>query len=477
MIAKNTNYTNSVKNFYNALAEKYNHKGNKNKYYHECLSRLYKFIIPDGQRVLELGCGTGKLLASVMPSKGVGIDLSDKMISIARRNYKNLIFQQGNVENIKINDKFDYIILSDLIGILNDIQACLQQIHKVTSEDSRIVISLNNYFWEPLFVLLTKLKIKTPQPKQSWLTVSDIKNLLELTDFEIIKTGNYMIIPFHIPLLSNFLNKYIARIPLINNFCFINYFIIRKKPKYPDNKEYSVSIILPARNEAGNIETGIKGIPNLGTHTQIIYIEDHSTDNTIEELEKAVNKYKKIKDVKYFVQNKEFGKAAAVRKGFDKATGDILIVFDSDLTTDPQDLPKFYNALKSKKAEFIQGSRLIYPTEKYAMRFLNILGNKFFSWAFSYLLDQTIKDTLCGTKAVFKKDYLKIKKNRSYFGELDPFGDFDLIFGSSKFNLKIMEIPIRYKAREYGRSNISRFRHGWLLLKMTFIAAKKIKFF
>ena len=114
--------------------------------------------------------------------------------------------------------------------------------------------------------------------------------------------------------------------------------------------------------------------------------------------------------------------------------------------------------------------------EEKAMRFLNLLGNKFFSLMFSWLLDQRFKDTLCGTKVLFKSDYEQLKKGRKFFGEFDPFGDFDLIFGASKLNLKLVEIPIRYKERTYGMTNIRRFRHGLLLFKMCFFAFKKIKF-
>jgi glycosyltransferase involved in cell wall biosynthesis len=171
------------------------------------------------------------------------------------------------------------------------------------------------------------------------------------------------------------------------------------------------------------------------------------------------------------------GKGNAVREAFEKSTGDILMILDADLTTPPEDMPKFYDAICSKRGEFINGCRLVYPMERQAMRFLNLLANKFFGLFFTYLLGQKVKDTLCGTKVVLKSDYNKIKNNRKYFGEFDPFGDFDLLFGAAKLNLKIAEIPVRYKEREYGSTQISRFSHGWLLIKMSLFAAKKIKFF
>ena len=170
------------------------------------------------------------------------------------------------------------------------------------------------------------------------------------------------------------------------------------------------------------------------------------------------------------------GKGNAVREAFDVANGDILMILDADLTTPPEDMVKFYNALAGNHGEFINGCRLVYPMEKQAMRFLNYLANKFFGWFFTYLLGQRLKDTLCGTKVLFRKDYELIKKNRGYFGEFDPFGDFDLLFGAAKLNLKMVEVIVRYRERKYGSTQISRFSHGWLLIKMSMFAARKMKF-
>ena len=256
----------------------------------------------------------------------------------------------------------------------------------------------------------------------------------------------------------------------------MNYFVVRQNPNYNPDKEYSVSVVIPARNEAGNIEDAVIRTPKLGRNTELIFIEGHSRDNTREEIKKIIEKYKNKKNISFVDQGKEKGKADAVRKGFDKARGEILIILDADLTVAPEELQKFYQLLRTNKSEFVQGSRLVYPLEKDAMRFLNKLGNKFFSIAFTWLLDQEIKDTLCGTKALFRNDYDRIAANRSYFGDFDPFGDYDLIFGASKLNLKMSEIPVRYYARKYGSTNISRFKHGLLLFRMTLFAARKLKF-
>lgn len=470
------NHSEMVSEFYDGLAEERDKWKKKNRYYHKKIEQLYAFLIPKNQHLLELGCGTGDLLASLYPKIGVGIDISKKMLLQARKKYPTLHFLNLQAEQITINDTFDYIIYSDLIGDLSDIQKSFGEVHKVSTDHTRIIISYYNLLWEPLLLLAEKLGLKMPQPSQNWLSDEDIENLLSLSNMDIIKKGTMLLIPIYIPFFSEFINRYIATLPIVKNLCLIRYFIVRTKPTLYSDKEYSVSIVIPARNEQGNIENAVLNIPKLGTKTEIIFIEGHSKDNTKNEIKRVIKMYKDKKNIILVEQKNGIGKADAVRLGFQRASGEILIIFDADLTVNPEELPKFYHALRLRKGEFIQGSRLVYPMEKEAMRILNIIGNKFFSTAFSWILGQTIKDTLCGTKILFKEDYIRIASNRSYFGDFDPFGDFDLIFGASKLNLKMVEIPIRYRARTYGTSNISRFKHGLLLLKMTLFAAKKLKF-
>lgn len=368
----------------------------------------------------------------------------------------------------------DYLILLDILGVYPDIQHLFEIIHTRVTPRTRIVITSYNFVWEPMLALLEKAGSRNPSPLQNWLSLEDITNLLALANLKVIKKGTSILIPFHIPLLSSFVNRYIARLPLIKELCLMQYCIVQKEPS-DTPADYSVSVIVPARNEAGNIEELVAHMPRLGSKTELIFVEGGSRDATRAEIKRVITKYKD-RSIRLVMQGKGIGKGDAVRKGFAVASGDILMILDADLSVSPGELTKFYHAIRSLKGEFINGSRLVYPIEKQAMRFLNILGNKFFSMAFTWLLDQPLKDTLCGTKVLFKKDYQEIARNRSYFGNFDPFGDFDLLFGASRLHLKIIEIPVRYRARTYGRTNISRFRHGWLLLKMTIFAARKLKF-
>ena len=294
-----------------------------------------------------------------------------------------------------------------------------------------------------------------------------------MVDFDVIQRGEKILVPIGIPLISTLLNKYLANLPLIRNLCLVQY-IIARPVNLTARRDKSVSIVVAARNEEGNIEEIVKTLPALGTSTEIVFVEGGSKDNTWDEIVRVAGEHQE-KKIKYARQDGE-GKGDAVRKGFDMAMGDILMLYDADRTVPASDLAKFYEAIVSNKGEYINGSRLIYPMEKQAMRFLNLVANKGFSIIFSWLLNQRIKDTLCGTKVISKEDYGILKANRPYFGDFDPFGDFDLILGAAKMDLKIVEIPIRYKERTYGNTNIRRFAHGWLLLKMCVFAMKKIKF-
>jgi SAM-dependent methyltransferase len=462
-----------IKDYYNAIAPIRRRWKKKRKYYNRSLEKYFSFIIPAGSRVLEIGCGTGELLNAVKPSMGLGIDFSEKMIDIASHNLPHLHFRVDDIEDLQCDEKFDYIILSDLTMSLWDVQKAFQCLHKVCHDKTKIVISNYNFLWEPTLKLAEKIGLKLKQPNQNWLSVQDINNLLHLTGFELIKTERKIGIPFYIPLLTPFVNRFLANLPLVNRLNLVNLMVARPVTRSID-REYSVSIIVPARNEKGNIENAVRRLPAFGASQEFVFVEGHSSDRTYEEMLRVQAAYPD-KNIQVLVQSGK-GKGNAVRDGFEAATGDILFILDADLTTPPEDMPKFYEALKKNKGEFINGCRLVYPMEKQAMRLLNLIANKSFGVLFSYLLGQPLKDTLCGTKVLFKKDYETIKDNRSYFGDFDPFGDFDLLFGAAKLNMKITEIIVRYKDREYGSTQISRFRHGWLLVKMCLFAAKKIKF-
>ncbi len=469
----------AIKDYFESIANKRLVWKKRNRFYHRCLEKYFAYLIPENKRVLEIGCGTGDLLAAVKPSYGVGIDFSENMIAIARARYPELNFIHADIEEFESvpagkysNDTFDYIIMSDLLHTLWDVQKSLQQLKRFCRPDTRIIISSYNFFWEPLLRFGELIGIKQKSPNSNWLSYHVILNLLDIEGFQTISNIRKILLPKYIPILNFIFNKILVNLPLINYLGLVNFVIAR--PFQKEKKELTVSIIIPAKNEKGNIEDAVRRMPVFGRSQEFIFVEGFSTDHTYEEMLRVKDVYKE-KNIKVIRQSGT-GKGNAVREGFEAAGGEVLVILDADLTTPPEDLPKFYNALSERRGEFINGCRLVYPMEKQAMRFLNLIGNKFFSVFFTYLLGQRLKDTLCGTKMLLKSDYEKIKANRTYFGDFDPFGDFDLLFGAAKLNLKIAEVIVRYKERTYGSTQISRFRHGLLLLRMSFFAAFKLKF-
>jgi SAM-dependent methyltransferase len=446
----------------------------KNSYYNQKIVEFMQFHIPPDSTVLEIGCGTGFLLNALRPKKGVGIDFSEEMTKTASHKYPHLHFITADALDYHLEGTFDYIILADTIGYFRDIQGVLKNIRQNCTSKTRIIITIYNFLWEPILKFAEALNQKMKQPFTNWLAPKDVEELLCLEDFDVIKSGELLLFPKYFPLLASLCNKYLAHLPLVRNLCLAHYLIARSINLPNSTYDETVSIVVPARNEQGNIEEIARTLPRVGRETEIIFIEGGSKDNTWEEIIRVSNDYKdkKIK----FAKQDGTGKGAAVRKGFDLATGNILMIYDADMTVPATDIDKFYKAVVSRKGELIIGNRLVYPLEKDAMRILNVLGNKFFSLIFTWLLGQRIKDTLCGTKVIAKENYEVLKQHRNYFGDFDPFGDFDLIFGASKRDLKIVEVPIRYQERKYGETNIRRFYHGWRLLKMCFFAMRKIKF-
>jgi ubiquinone/menaquinone biosynthesis C-methylase UbiE len=464
-----------IRNRFNALADRRQYWRTRNSYYYNDQERYFRFLVSEGLSILELGCGTGDLLNSLKPKRGVGIDFSHKMIDIAKKRFPHLEFHTADIEQMEGWDEtFDVLIISDVVGHLMDIEETFRNLHIFCRPDTRIIISYYNLLWEPILKVGELLGLKMPQHNQNWLSSDDICNLLSLAHFQVVKSDFRLLVPKRIPWFSDFINRYFASLPGLRRLCLCQY-IVARSIKQKEKREFSTTILIPCKNEKGNIEPAVKRIPPFGNHQEIIFVDGHSTDGTQEEIKRIIKAHPE-KDIGLMTQDGQ-GKGDAVRQGFAAAKGDILMILDADLTVPPEDLPKFYRALSEDHGEFINGCRLVYPMEKQAMRFLNYLGNKFFSMMFTWILNQGFKDTLCGTKALLKKDYEKIQANRSYFGDFDPFGDFDLIFGAVKQNLKVVEVPIRYRERTYGRTNISRFSHGWLLMRMTVFAYKKIKVF
>ncbi len=451
----------------------------RNLSYYEDIEKLYNFFVEPESDVLEISSGLGYLLDSLKPKYGLGIYPNQETTEFAQTKFSNLEFQVGEYDSFQVNKKFDYILLPNTISYLEDIQKTFQNIRQFCKPSTRIIITFHNPMWELILKIGTVLNQRMSTKDLNWLSNEDVSNLLSLENYEVVFKGKRMLFPRKIPILFGLFNKILAPLPLINNLCLTEYIVARINPHFfevnvnPNN--YSCSVIIPARNEEKNIENCVKRMPQLGKHTEIIFVEGKSKDNTWEEIKKVQQQYQDKWDIK-IVQQKLEGKRDAVREGFNLASGDVLLILDSDLTVRPEDLIYFFNAIALNTCEFANGCRLIYPVSYQAMPWLNRFANQFFAMLISYLINVKIKDSLCGTKAISQSNYLKIVNNHNYFDDFDPFGDFYLLFGSAKQGLKIQDIPVRYLPRTYGESNISHFKEGFVLVKMCLYAAKKLKF-
>lgn len=445
--------------------------------FHAQLRALFRHRIPEGERVLECGCGAGDLLAALRPARGVGVDFSAAMVAKARARHAEapaLTFQEHDIEAGPIAETFDHIVLDYLTGYVGDIQAVLQHLQASAHARTRLHLTSLNTLWRGPLRLAVGAKAVMRQPPSNWLTHSDLFNLLELADWEVVSFERVQLLPFQVPLLSAFFNRFLVRLPLVRHFG-ITLMITARPRRAPELRgAVSCSVVVPARNESGNIAAALARIPVLGRGTEIIFVEGNSRDDTWAAIQREVAAYHGPHHVR-MMQQPGRGKWDAVRTGLAVAQGDVLVIQDADLTAPPEDLAKFYAAVASGRAEFANGSRLVYPREEKAMRFLNLLGNKFFALTLSYVLGQPVKDSLCGTKMMLRADYEKLCRRIAPFGDFDPFGDFNFLFGSALLGLRIRDIPVRYRDRTYGETNISRFRHGWVLLKMTWFGLRKLK--
>jgi hypothetical protein len=439
--------------------------------YRAILAHYYNLLIPADASVLEIGCGSGELLKRISARRKVGIDLSERQVFLARENCPDGEFHVGTAEALALEECFDCIVISDTLNFAADVQKVFEQLHAVSHPRTRLIINYPSALWRPLLALARSLGLKSKEPPSNWLATSDILGLMDLADWSPLLVQPRILCPFALLGMGTFVNRWLG--PVLSWFC-LTVFCVARSVRNRETGPLTVSVVIPARNEAGNIEAAVRRTPDMGAGTELIFVEGHSKDNTWEEIERVAreNIGRKIK----ILRQTGRGKGDAVRAGFAAAEGDLFMILDADLTVPPEELPKFYEAIESGRCEFANGSRLVYPMEKAAMRFLNMCANKSFGILFTWILGQSLKDTLCGTKVLRRGDYDRIVANRAYFGDFDPFGDFDLLFGSARLNMKIVDVPVRYRDRTYGSTNIHRWRHGWLLLRMVAFAARKIKF-
>jgi len=450
----------------------------RSRFFHREVNRLVAAQLAPDSRVIDVGCADGSLIAASSIEQAVGIDIDAEVLANdadASGNVDWVASPVEAIESVPLDDP-DYVILSMVLDEVYDAQPVLDQVHDWCEPDTRAVVVTYSRLWQPLLRLAESLRLKVKKPHESYLPRQEVENLLELAGFEITKRQDGVLLPVWIPLISRFVNRWLAPLPLLRSLCLIRVTVARPMRVRTSGVE-SVSVVIAARNEAGHIRELVDRIPRLAPRQEVIFVEGGSTDDTWDKIQDEVRRPAQ-REGESVIALKQTGKGKgdAVRAGFAAATGDVLMILDADISVPPEELPRFVAALGSDACEFANGSRLVYPMEEKAMRFLNILGNKFFGSLFTFLLGQPVRDTLCGTKVLWRSDYERIAANRTRLGDFDPFGDFDLLFGASALGLRIRDIPVHYKERTYGETNISRFRHGWMLIRMASFAATKIKF-
>jgi GT2 family glycosyltransferase/predicted small secreted protein len=442
-------YKEEIKNHFNTISADYDYWKSRNYYYYSLIKEFFKKNIPAGSSVVEFGCATGDILAACNPKRGLGLDVSSNIIEVAKTKYPCYEFKVVDVEKFSTTEKFDYVIMSDLLDHLSDIAAAIENANNLLSAEGKLVITTINPLWNPVFGLLERLRLKMPEGPHCFIPNSFIKFFCQLKGFKNISIGATVFIPKKIPFFSDSLNKIIPAMPLINRLCWVQTLIAQKGEV--SKKELSYSIIIPTYNEEKNIEDCIKRIPKLEKDYEILVVDDGSRDNTPRILEKIQKINPNLRSIRLSSNN---GKAYAVEEGIRHAQKDIIVILDADMSVAPEDLTLFIEPIERGLADFVNGTRLIYNMEKKAMDQMRRIANFLLAILFSLLLKIRITDALCGTKAFLKKDFREINIS----GE--RWGDLVLLWTAQNKGLRIVEVPIRYYARRSGNSKMHFFYDG-----------------
>jgi hypothetical protein len=444
-----------------------------NRYFYDRLKRLLQFIVEPRKRVLNVRCETGHLLASVSPEYGMGVEISDTMVSSAREKYPHMHFLKSDPEDLELGETFDYIMFSHIFDTV-DILRALERIRQHCAADTQLVIINYNQLWQPILTWASRVGLRSRFVEPNWISENDIRNFLKLAGFRLVHKHRLFLFPKNVPLFSFLMNDVLARLPGLQRLCLMQVIVARMMPMPEFEDDATVSVIVPCRNEAGNVEAAVQRIPHMGRHTEIIFCDDKSTDGTANEVCRMQTVYPE-KDIR-LVDGPGICKAENVWAGFRASRGDILMILDADLTVMPEALPAFYRALVTGRGDFVNGSRLVYPMRQDAMKSANMIGNKFFGMVFSFLLDQRIKDTLCGTKVLWRRDWLRMEPNLGRWGIQDLWGDYELLFGASKLHLEIVEVPVHYQERIYGVTKMTRvFTNGLRMLRICWHAWRRME--
>jgi len=448
-----------VEEHFDKIAPEYDSWKEKNSYYYNTLKFFISNMIPKGSSILDVGCGTGEILGFMEPSRGVGVDISEEMIKLAIKKFPDQEFIHSSIEDLDIDEKFDYIIMVDIMDHVYDVMDIFNSIYKFCKPTTKIYITTINPLWEPILEVAEKMKEKMPEGPHNFIDRRSLAKMLELINFSLSYSGYLLLLPKYIPGLSYLANSIGTRLWPFRGFSSCQYLTIHPKQENTTDLGYGCSVIIPCYNEEGNIEDAVRRVPHMGRETEIVVVNDGSSDGTADKVKELQKEFPNLRLVDYFPNR---GKGSAVKAGFEAATQEVMMILDADISTPPEELPRFFDPLNKGICQFVNGTRLVYPMEDQAMRTLNYYGNKLFGWLMSFIVQQKLTDTLCGTKAFYKKDLPRIKWGK------DKWGDFDLLFGAAKIGSKILEVPVHYKSRVSGESKMKSLRHGCHLLMACF---------
>ncbi len=445
----------SIKDYFERVAPVWEHWREKNSFYHRKMQNLVGGMIPPGSRILELGSGTGDMLASLKPSRGIGLNVAPALTERAQQKYPQYEFHTVETDSARMPSGFEpqYILMTNMLDYVYDVWDILEELKPAVGEQTLLVITSNNPLWAPLLHLASNLRLRMPDSPRNFITNKDICSVLNLQGYDVVEEGLTLPVPKRIPLLGSFLNAVLPELPLLRFASSLQYIAARPRAPRP---ALSCSVVIPCHNEAENISECVRRVPRMGSWTEIVVVDDGSSDGTTEKVKEIMAGDSRVRLI---VLERNQGKAGAVRAGFEAARGDVLMILDADMAVMPEELPKFFAPLQSGTADFVNGTRLVYPMHGRAMKMANFLGNKGFCYLASWVARQRVSDTLCGTKAFLRRDYIRMPR-----GGTERWGDFDLLFGAARLRLRILEIPVHYSERRAGASKMRAFVEVWRFL-------------
>ena len=418
--------------YYSALAPQWESWRAKNRYYHERVQELMTGAVAPGRRVLEIGTGAGDVLAAVNPSEGVGVNVAEPLTDLARRKHAGLTFQTFDADAVELPDGFqpDYILSVNLLDHVYDVYDLFDSLREAMTERTLVLVTTSNPLWAPALRVASRLGRRSPESPRNYITNRDIGSVLNVLGFDVVEQGLALPVPVHVPGIGGLLNAVVPDLPVLRYASSTQYLAARRRV---ERAPLSVSVIVPCHNEEGNVRECARRVPDMGARTEIVFVDDGSKDGTRDAVRAIMRDDERVRLVAYETNH---GKANAVRAGFDAARNDVVMILDADMTVRPEDLPKFLVPLQHGTADFVNGTRLIYPMEGAAMPPANFVGNKAFCFLVSWVMRQRVSDTLCGTKALLRRDY----ESMPISGQ-DRWGDFDLLFGAARAKLRVAGDP------------------------------------